>query len=417
MEAVIPLLAIAIFVIFEGFFSGSEIAIVSLSRIELEKRFKDGKKEAKLLKKLLENPEKFLATTLVGTNLSTVSASTIFTLFVLDKVQFPLFVNHPELAVVLLLTPITLTFGELIPKSLFQKYSNKISFKLAYPVYFFYLVFKPLTFFLMEFARFVSKVAKSEQRYSITKEELFFLLDNVKRLKLDLPERAILKNILRVREKNVGDIYTPLSKVVAVEEKTPVANTVEIFENTGFSKLPVFKSRIDNINSYLSVDSLLEEENLNKRVGEVAKPVLVFPEYMGILEALSRFRKTPSQLAIVVDEYGSTLGILTIEDILEEIVGTIEDEFDLTKQKVRKYGKIVVADGDAEIEEVNRYLRTPLKPSASYETVSGYILSRIRKIPAEGESFRFENKIFRILESDARRIKKVQIIETFHNNF
>jgi putative hemolysin len=154
---------IVLCIISEGFFSGSEIAVVSLSKLELQKRLKEGDKAAKLLSKLLEKPEKLLTTTLIGTNLSTVTGSTIFTAYILKDIQhaLPYLGNYPELLTVLCFTPFTLTFGELIPKSLFQKYSSKLAFKIVYPIYFFYVIFKPISLLVMNFSRLIAHLFRA----------------------------------------------------------------------------------------------------------------------------------------------------------------------------------------------------------------------------------------------------------------
>ena len=221
--------------------------------------------------------------------------------------------NYPEALTVLCFTPITLTFGELIPKSLFQKYSYKIAFKIVYPIYFFYILFKPISIFVMGFARFLAKRVGAEVKESpfVTKEELKLLVESASRLKVERTERNILRNILRLREKTVGDIYVPLLNVVAVEEGAPIEEVLRLSEQSGFSKFPIFRNRFDNIVGYISISDLLNVKDKKIRVKDLMKPVLIFPEYMSIFEALKEFRKTKEQMAIVVDEYGSTLGIVT----------------------------------------------------------------------------------------------------------
>jgi putative hemolysin len=406
---------IVLCIISEGFFSGSEIAVVSLSKLELQKRLKEGDKAAKLLSKLLEKPEKLLTTTLIGTNLSTVTGSTIFTAYILKDIQhaLPYLGNYPELLTVLCFTPFTLTFGELIPKSLFQKYSSKLAFKIVYPIYFFYVIFKPISLLVMNFSRLIAHLfrAETERNPFVTKEELKFLVESKSRFRVEETERDILKNILHLKEKTLGDIYVPLSQVIAVSSNATVSEALELFEKSGFSKLPIFEGRIDNIVGYLLVSDLVAVEDPNLKVREVMRPVVVFPEYMSIFDALKEFRRANEQLGIVVDEFGSTLGIVTIEDILEEIVGKIEDEFDKGKIEITKSGNTLSTDASVEVSELNKLLNFPLPESTDYSSIGGLILSRLGRFPKEGEIIELPHHTIKVEKLSNKRIERVRIRE------
>ncbi|MEO2067945.1 MAG: hemolysin family protein [Desulfurobacteriaceae bacterium] len=412
---VLPIFLILLCVLFEGFFSGSEIAIVSLSKIELKKRLQKGDKSAILLNKLLAEPEKLLTTTLIGTNLSTVTGSTIYATQILEDLKkvFPILASYPEIATVIGFTPITLTFGELIPKSLFQKYSSQIAFKIVYPIYFFYYLFKPISFVVTGFAKAFAKLigAESSDNPFVTKEELQMLVESSSRFQIEKTERNILKNILRLREKTVGDIYVPLLNVVAINENAPVKSAISLFEKSGFSKLPVYRKRFDDIVGYISISDLLDVENGDIPVKKLMRPILIFPEYMSIFNALKEFRRSKDQMAIVVDEYGSTLGILTLEDILEEIVGKIEDEFDKSKVSITKEGREITAKGFTEIEELNKFLKKPLPRSSDYTTVAGLILQKLGRFPKPGEKIELENAEIIVENVDQRKINRVKIKE------
>ncbi|WP_457680167.1 hemolysin family protein [Thermovibrio sp.] len=409
---VIPLIFLC--VLLEGFFSGSEIAIVSLPRLELQKRLEKGDKAAQLLSNLLKEPEKLLATTLIGTNVSTVSGSTLFATYLLSSItqKFPFFSEYPELATVAFFTPITLTFGELIPKSLFQKYSHIVAFKVVYPLYFFYLLFKPVSLFVMGFSKLIAHLLKADSEKSpfVTKEELRLLVESSGRFKVEKTERKILRNILSLREKSVGDIYTPLLKVIAVSENSTVKEALELFLKSGFSKLPVYRDRFDNIVGYLLISDLITVNRPDIPVKELLRPVVVLPEYMNIFNALKEFRKSKEQLGIVVDEFGSTLGIVTIEDILEEVVGKIEDEFDRQELEIVKRGNEITVDSQVELQEINKFLKKPL-PEGDYSTLAGLILSRLGRFPKVGEVIELPHHTVKVLSLESRRVGKVKLKE------
>jgi len=203
----------------------------------------------------------------------------------------------------------------------------------------------------------------------------------------------------------------PLLNVVAVEEGAPIEEVLRLSEQSGFSKFPVYRNRFDNIVGYISISDLLNVKDGNLRVKNLMKPILIFPEYMSIFEALKEFRRTKEQMAIVVDEYGSTLGIVTPEDILEEIVGKIEDEFDKPGVKVTKKEGEIVADGTAEIDEINQFLRKPLPTAPDYTTVAGLILSKLGRFPKKGEKVKLNTAELTVLEVDPKKIRKVKIKE------
>ncbi len=411
MKELLVFSSIVLCVILEAFFSGSEIALVSVSRVELRKREKEGSRAAKLLSGLLLHPERLLTTTLIGTNLATVTGSVIYTTFIFGKVSalIPFLSGYPEVLTVITFTPFTLTFGELIPKSLFQKYADRIAFRIIYPIYGFYLVVRPFAYI----STLISKVLGREERNPfVTKEELESLVKSFSRCAFEVTERKILRNVLRLKEKTVGDIYVPLVNVVAVNADSSISQAIEIIDRTGFSKLPVYRERIDDIIGYISVTDLMAVEEGNLPVRDFLRPIVILPEYMNLLDGLKEFKRSKQQMAVVVDEFGSTLGIITVEDILEEIVGKIEDEFDRDLSLVRRVNdRTVVADGICEIEEVNRFLKVPLPKGEDYVTVAGLILKTLGRFPKRGEVIYLKKHRITVESIDSRRIRKIRIVE------
>ena len=410
------ILAIFCCIAFEAFFSGSEIAIISVSRVELKKRLKKGDRAAVLLNELLKEPEKILATTLIGTNVATVTAATLFTTYIVSYYAniYPFVSEYPELFTVISLTPLTITFGELIPKSLFQKYSDKIAFKIVYPLYFFHRIFRPLGMLITFVAKLLTDLLgdKSTKNPFVTKEELELLVESASRSAFEKTERKILKNVLRLKEKTLGDIYVPLVNVVAVNLNSRVKEALRLFNKTGFSKLPVYKERFDDIVGYILITDLLDVDDKYASVKRFMRPILILPEYMNLLDAMKEFKKAKTQMAAVVDEFGSTLGIVTIEDILEEIVGKIDDEFGSFESKVKKLpdGSLLV-DGDVEITEINRFLKTSLPSDSDYVTVAGFILKTLGRFPKKGEVIKYHNIELKVEDMDKKHIKKVKIKE------
>lgn len=400
------LILIPFFVLLEAFFSGSEIAIVSIPKYKIKQYLREGDKKAKLLLKFLEEPEKLLSTTLIGTNFSTVSGASLLTYILYHYVP-----NYAEILTPLIYTPITLTFGELIPKSIFQKYAEKLALKIIYPLVFFYYLFRPFIFFLNLFTKVICKIfgIENDKTPFVTKEELELLLKSDMTSMFDEKEKQIIKNIFYAKDKSLGDIYVPLNKVVALSSNSKIKDLKRVIKKYGFSRYPVFENRIDNIIGIVKIDDALKS-NLDIPVVSIMKPPLYLPEYMNIFDALRIFKDKKDSIAVVVDEYGSTLGIITLEDILEEIVGRIDDEFDKTPL-IQKTLNGVICDPTIEITEINRFLKKELPMGTDYSTVSGLILKTLGKFPNRGEIIDFPHHLIKILDVSPRKIEKVLIIE------
>ncbi len=406
------LLLVLLFVFLEAFFSGSEMAVVSANKALLKRLSERGNKGAEIAVRLLEDMDTTLTVTLIGTNFSTVSAAASFTMF-LSSLNVPFVRENVELLTVAFLSPFTVTFGELIPKSLFQRYANSILPVVAFPLYFFYKVFKPVAFILTGFSKLVSfSLGKDNLRTPfVTKEEIGWLIETSPISDFEITEKKILKNVFKMKEKTLGDIYVPLLKVVALRQDSRVKDALKTFETTGFSKLPVYKERFDSLIGYVLVTDLLNEKDKYAPIKKYMRKIPYLPEYMNLLDALKEMRKRKSQMAVVVDEFGSTLGIITVEDILEELVGKIEDEFDKGAQSVQNDGKSLICDAGVEVSEVNWMLKKPLPIGDDYSTLAGLILKKTGKVPEKGQKITVGNYEIEVLDSDERRIKKVRLTQ------
>ncbi len=397
---------IPFFILLEAFFSGSEIAIVSVPKYKIKQKLSEGDKKAKLLLKFLEEPEKLLSTTLIGTNFSTISGASLLTYIIYYYIP-----NYAEILTPLIYTPMTLIFGELIPKSIFQKYAENLALKIIYPLVFFYYLFSPFIFILNLFTKTICKIfgIESDKTPFVTKEELELLLKSDMTSIFDEKEKQIIKNIFYAKEKTLGDIYVPLNKVVALSSNSKIKDLKEVIKKYGFSRYPVFENRIDNIIGIVKIDDALKND-LDMPIVNIMNTPLYLPEYMNIFDALKIFKDKKDSIAVVVDEYGSTLGIITLEDILEEIVGRIDDEFDKIPF-IQKTLNGIICDPTIEITEVNRFLKKELPLGTDYSTVSGLILKTLGRFPNKGEIINISHHLIKILEISPRKIEKVLIIE------
>ncbi len=405
------LIFIPIFILLEAFFSGSEIAIVSVPKYKVKEKAEKGDKGAKLLLKFLKEPEKILSTTLIGTNLSTVSGASLFTF-----IMYNYFPEKAEFLTPFIYTPISLTFGELIPKSIFQKYADILAFKVIYPLSIFYYIFRPFIFFLSLFTKFICKLLGIENVKNpfVTKEELELLLKSDMTSMFDEKEKQIIKNVFYAKDKTLGDIYVPLNKLVAISEKASLKDLRKLIEKYRYTRYPVFENRVDNLIGIININDIIKSKNI-KSLKEFIKKPLYLPEYMNIFDALKIFKDKKESMAIIVDEYGSTLGIVTLEDILEEIVGRIDDVFDKTPF-LQKTLNGILCDPSIEISEVNKYLNNELPLGTDYSSVSGLILKTLGRFPKEGELIFLPNHTIKILKLSPRKIEKVLIVEKQDKN-
>ena len=392
----------------EAFFSGSEIALIAANPQKIRKSSKVSLARIRITLDLLKNRERILATTLCGTNLSVVTNSILITSFLLSQLG-----DRGELFAVMLLTPLLLIFGEIIPKTLFQQHADSIALRVAYPIWLASYVFYPLVYFITKVTQYLFSLFGAKGSHGIpfvTREELR-LIFKMSRKGSDLtPEEVIMiDRLFDFAHTTVKEAMIPLVEVEAVEDNAPIKEVVALIGAKGYSRIPVYEERIDNIigviNSFDLLDSSLSEGPLKPFI----RTVPYVPEVKPVDDLLIEMQKQRNHLAVVVDEYGGGVGIITIEDILEEIVGEIEDEYDEDKKLYRKTGKNkYIVSSRMEINQM-REVFSLILPEGDYETLGGFLLERFSHIPQPGEVLHFDKMIFTVLNSDERSIGRVKI--------
>lgn len=399
-------------VLLEGFFSGSEIAIISIDEIKLRHMVSLRSRGAKQAQQMLQQPERFLGTTLVGTNISVVLASVLLTI-ILSK--FSWFAEkNIEVYVAILLTPVVLIFGEIVPKSVFQQYANtlvpiiapllNVAFRLFYPVV--WLVSKITNTFL----RMIG-VAKRKRQQTLTREELKFLIHtDTHGTFADRQWREMMKRVFEFGDTTVKEVMVPLVDVVALEKGTTIHAAIEKIRQCGFSRLPIYEERIDQLTGIIHAFDLFRTTPQDSTIDRFIRKAYYVPETMQLDELLRELQRHRTQIAVVVDEYGGSLGIVTLEDSLEEIVGEIEDEFDEFSEEMYKKlpNGTYRIHARMEIDEMNDVLHFNL-PEGSYETLGGFLLSRLHRIPAVGETIEYHGFLFKVEEANARSITRVLV--------
>ena len=324
----IYILGIIACIICSAFFSGAETAIVSCNRIRIRHLAKGLDRNAKVAERLLAKPERVLATTLVGNNISIVLGVVMAATYAGDLLR-----NYEGLggvAATLVMTPVILIFSEAIPKAYFYRHADIITLRIGGFLKFFSYLFSPLVILSTFLTRRLMSLMGDESPKNpfVTRDELRVLMWESGRLGiLEKHEQDMIHHIFKFRETAVKSIMVPLVAVDAIEVRRKVASALKLIGERGHTRLPIYEGRIDNIIAYVSVADLVGK-NPNTSIRKVLRPVLVVPETKSIADLLLDLKARGEHLAVVVDEYGGVSGIATLEDIVEEIVGEIEDEHD-----------------------------------------------------------------------------------------
>ncbi|MDY6844183.1 MAG: hemolysin family protein, partial [Thermodesulfobacteriota bacterium] len=370
-------------IVVEGFFSGSELAFISANRTKLQNEADSGDKSARLALKMLHEPEKLLSTIVTGTNLCVVTNTTVMTAYMIQQ-----FGQKGTLYGVVLIAPLIWLFGEIVPKAVFQQASNRLVTKVVYGIWLSYYLFYPLVFLIACISWVTFKVSGTRGSYKnpITTREDLDLFLKISRDESDMrpSEKKMVSRTFSFPEKKVEEVMVHLIDVVAIRENAAISNAIELIEEKGHSRILVYKERIDNIIGLLNSFDLLAASSEMEDVRGLIRPVMYVPQSKPIDELLVELQKSGNHMAVVIGEYGGSLGIVTVEDILEEIVGEIEDEYDRGDQTIKRlFPNKYLVSARVEIEKLNEIVMTDI-PEGDYETLGGFILNNIGRIPNSG---------------------------------
>lgn len=402
MTVGLVLLVSTVFIIMEAFFSGSEIAILSCDKIRVKQRASEGSTAAQLILNWMQHPSRLLATTLLGTNLAVI-LNTVFVTSVVLSIGF----HHAELLTTILLGPVVLLFGEILPKSVFQAYATPIALRVAPPLQAVSWILTPLIFVLDRYGRLLGRRKESPK---ITRDELVILLGRRGGDVKDV-ERRIIHRIYRFATGRVKDAMVPLAEVVALPETASVGQAVGLILHTGHTRIPVFRERIDHLVGVLRSYELIDQVGSpNQSIRTFVRKPLYVPETKPLVGLLDLLNERGMNMAIAVDEFGGAVGFLTREDIVEEIVGEIEDEYDEGRRRSweeRDGGTAI--DARMDIEHVNETLGLNLPLSEGYETLAGFVLDRMGRVPKAGDEFVFNGLRFKVTKATPTQIKEVEV--------
>lgn len=399
-----------LFLVLSSLFSSSETAFLSVNRYRLTVKAREGNKKAAGIKKLLEDIENFLSTILIGNTIANTALASIITYIFSDYVMKGKGENVVFWAT-LTSTVLILIFSEMLPKTVAANYPEQLSSR-TYPfIKFFYVFLKPLSYGFTGIIRGFMKLMGLRRGVmfpSLTREEIKTMVLSRGGTERDF---IMLRRLFMLEEKRAGDIMIPRVKIVAIKEEASYEEIMETFRKHRYSRYPIYRNRIDQVTGILNIKdviSAVEKEKIKAK--DLAREANFIPVYSKLSEIFQFMRKERVHLALIVDEYGSLRGLITLEDIIEEVMGEIWDEHEVFRResKIEPVSEnLYLIDGEAEIGDVEEALGIKL-PREGYSTFAGFVFKIMERVPKEGESFEFGNWYFRIKKMTRNTIVEVE---------
>ena len=421
------LVIIILLILLNAFFAASEIAFISLNDAKIDKQAKEGSKKAKKIKDMLINPSKFLATIQIGITLSgflssSFSSETFASELapvlnnLVPQISLAAWNNIAIVVITIILSYFTLIFGELVPKRLAMRNSEKIAFATIGIIKTISVITAPFVKFLTFSTDIVSKIfgVSGNEEETVTEEEIRMMVDvGQEKGTIEQEEKNMINNIFEFNDKVASEIMRPRTEIFALDMNMTIAEVIEeLSEDLRYSRIPVYEEDIDNIKGIVYIkDMLLSNKSKSTKIKNLMKEAYYVSETRAVNELFAELRKNRKQIAIVIDEYGGTSGIVTMEDILEEIVGEIYDEYDHVENMIEKLDDATyIFNGNVAIYDVEQALDIAIE-DGDYDTLSGYLVEKLERIPTEkdkGVTIETNNVIYKIEKVENRHIIKVK---------
>lgn len=428
---IVKLVILLVLILVNAFFAMSELAIISLNDNKIDKMAEDGNKKAKKIVKLTENSSKFLSTIQIGVTLAgfltSASASTTFASMITNALRGTVVYNAlgeglingiAVVIVTIIMSYFSLVLGELVPKKIAMQVPEKISFKIVDILLFFSKLFAPLVKILSVSTNAVVRLLgfnPHADEETVTEEEIRMMVDvGGEKGVIEDVQKEMINNIFEFDDLDAGDIMTHRTDMVAVEVGDDLSEVVDTAVSEGYSRIPVYEDDQDNIIGIVYVKDLLAYVGKKlpaKSLRDIMRTPMYVPESKICGDLFKEMTEKRTQMAVVVDEYGGTAGIVTLEDIVEAIVGNIQDEYDDEDEEISKINETTFTiDGMTNLEEVAELTGTEL-PEGSYDTVAGFIIKELGLLPEEGKTYEvnYKNIKLTVLSVDERRIDKVRV--------
>lgn len=406
-DSFIQIIVLGLLIMGSAYFSASETAFSSMNKIRMKNMASDGNKKAKLALKLADDYDRLIAGILIGNNIVNIAASSLATVMFVQH-----FGNAGVTISTIVMTILVLIFGEISPKSIAKDSPEKFAMFSAPSMRVILTILRPVNFLFVQWKKLLSKIFKTTEDRGITEEELITIVEEAQNDgELESHESELIKNAIEFNDIEVMDIHTSRVDVVAIDIEYSKEKIAKIFRESGYSRLPVYRDTIDNVIGVLNEKDFYRIEESKKSIKDViSDPVFVIPS-MKISELLPELQKRKSHLAIIIDEYGGTVGIVTLEDILEELVGEIWDEHDEIIENFRKTGEndyIILCSAD--LEDMFDYLGLEEEDDTEdVQTVGGWVMDTLGKIPEVNDTFEYRNLKVKVTKCDSRHVLEIKV--------
>lgn len=399
------LLILLALLLLSAFFSSSEIAFIVANKIKVEIRARKNNYSAKNARYFINNPEIFFSSILISNNIVNVAFASLSSVFL-----FKIF-GLEEFVILLISTTLILLFGELLPKYFARELADRFILISAIPLRIITVVIYPFVKTISTVSSVLSRTNQREEEeilHIFDKEDIQNLIEESSEAgKMDEEQSDIISKVIDIREQRVYEAMTPRTDIVGVEINSTMDEVLDTFIQSGYSKIVVYGENLDNIKGTLFTKDIFKQP---KDLKSVMCDVAFVPETKKSMEMLNEFLDKQFSFAVVVDEFGGTAGILTAEDLIEELFGEIRDEFDDVNEKVAKKidANSYLLSGKVEIDYLNEEMEFKI-PEGDYETIAGYVTFKLGRIPKKGESFMLDNYTILILKADNTRIDLIKL--------
>lgn len=409
-SAAIQIIVLIILLLLSAFFSSAETCLTTVNKIKMRALADEGNNRAKVVLKITENPSQLLSAILIGNNIVNLSASSLTTTIAYD-------LGGSAVAIATaIITVLILIFGEITPKTIAAVHPDKLALTYAYPVQFIMTVVKPIGFVINGVARaifFLLRIDPNKKTNAMTENELRTIVDvSHEDGVIEEEEKEMIYNVFDLGDAKAKDVMVPRVHVTFADVESSYAELLEIFRKDKFTRLPVYEGTTDNVIGTINMkDLLLFDSTKEFHIRDIIREAYFTHEHKSISELLVEMRQASLNIAIVLDEYGETAGLITLEDILEEIVGEIHDEYDENEEeffkKINDYEFII--EGAMHLDDLNDHIELHLE-SEDYDSVGGFIIEHLDRLPAEKDEYLMENGVRMVVDSlDKNRIEKVHI--------
>ena len=410
MEITILLLC----VLLSAYFSATETAFNSFNKIRVKNLAEKGNKKAARALELTENYDTLISTILIGNNIVNILAASLATLFFKSLLADTSAAAFDTVISTAVMTLLVLTFGEICPKTIAKQSPDKFVLFATPLISALVVIFKPLSAIFKHLQNLLSKIFKADEDQGMTEEELISIIEEAAEDgNIDEEESTLIKSAIEFNELEVGDIFTPRIDITAVRSDITKEELTKVFTESGYSRIPIYDDDLDNIHGIVYYKDFFSDAQATAiPISEIVKPVMYVTKTQKINDVLKDLQEKQMHLAVVTDEYGSTAGIVTLEDILEEIVGEIWDEHDEIIEEIKEVGEgEYIVSGMANLEKLFEELDIELDEEQDATTVNGWAMKILDRIPEEGDSFEELGLTVRVLKMDGRRIEDLHILD------